>query len=222
MLLKVRLFQTIFIAVLLGVIYFNTQIKQTTTFCEELPIFMREHTAHLYRVDTFFIAKNLAELCQYLLYPVVFSTIVYWMSDFGAYALFSLSCVLICNVAVSLAYAGACIFGTIEVATTILPIVDSLPIYFYPLKYLSYFGYAYESAAINQWTRVNYIPGCDEPLNHTMNSTSTCSHNGQDVLESLSFHPSKLVFDYAAMFAMIVVLRIIAFISLWVRAVTKR
>lgn len=35
---------------------------------------------HLYRVDAFFLAKNVAELAQYLLYPIVFSSIVYWMS----------------------------------------------------------------------------------------------------------------------------------------------
>lgn len=71
------------------------------------------------------------------------------------------------------AYAAACIFGTTTIATAVLPVVvvpllafggfyinqESLPFYFYPVKYLSYFGYAFESAAINEWTRVDYIPG---------------------------------------------------------------
>lgn len=85
--------------------YFNTPIRQTTVmnvnglmfqaianmnfmfqfaavsaFCDELPIFMREHLGNLYRVDTYFIAKNLAEFVQYLVYPIVFSAIVYWMT----------------------------------------------------------------------------------------------------------------------------------------------
>uniref|UniRef100_A0A915EQR8 ABC transporter domain-containing protein n=1 Tax=Ditylenchus dipsaci TaxID=166011 RepID=A0A915EQR8_9BILA len=266
MLLKVRFFQTVFIALLLGVIYFNTPVRQTTvmningllfqsianmnfmfqfaavnTFCEELPIFMREHLAHLYRVDTFFIAKNLAELVQYVLYPIVFATIVYWMSGFvrdvTAYALFTVSCVLITNVAVSIAYAAACIFGTTDVATAVMPIFvipllafggfyinqESLPFYFYPVKYLSYFGYAFETTAINQWTRVGNISGCEGQLSgQVYNNGTTCYHTGAEVLESLSFRPSNLVFDYMAMLVMAVVLRLIAFVALVIRASTKK
>uniref|UniRef100_A0A915EME6 ABC transporter domain-containing protein n=1 Tax=Ditylenchus dipsaci TaxID=166011 RepID=A0A915EME6_9BILA len=248
------------------VIYFNTPVRQTTvmningllfqsianmnfmfqfaavnTFCEELPIFMREHLAHLYRVDTFFIAKNLAELVQYVLYPIVFATIVYWMSGFvrdvTAYALFTVSCVLITNVAVSIAYAAACIFGTTDVATAVMPIFvipllafggfyinqESLPFYFYPVKYLSYFGYAFETTAINQWTRVGNISGCEGQLSgQVYNNGTTCYHTGAEVLESLSFRPSNLVFDYMAMLVMAVVLRLIAFVALVIRASTKK
>lgn len=67
----------------------------------------------------------------------------------------------------------ACIFGTADVATAVLPVIvipllafggfyinqESLPFYFYPIKYISYFGYAYETTAINQWTRIDSIPG---------------------------------------------------------------
>ncbi|KAK5973181.1 hypothetical protein GCK32_003570, partial [Trichostrongylus colubriformis] len=35
----------------------------------------------------------------------------------------------------------------------------SLPFYFYPFKYLSYFGYAFESLTINEWSHVDSIAG---------------------------------------------------------------
>jgi hypothetical protein len=34
------------------------------TFCVELPIFLREHNNGMYRVDTYFISKMLAEVCN--------------------------------------------------------------------------------------------------------------------------------------------------------------
>nr|CAD2168985.1 unnamed protein product [Meloidogyne enterolobii] len=264
MLLKVKLFQTLLISIILGTIYFQTPIRQTTVmninglifqsianmnfmfqfaavhiFCDELPIFMREHLSSLYRVDTYFIAKNIAELIQYIIYPFVFSSIVYWMSGFVhnslAYASFVASCVCVTNVAISLSYAASCIFGTTDLALAMLPVVvipllafggfyinqQSLPSYFYPIKFISYFGYAYESAAISQWTRVSTISGCNQT---TINMTeyNTCYLNGMDVLDSLGFEPENIIFDYTALISMILGLRLVAFFALWLRAVTKK
>lgn len=77
------------------------------------------------------------------------------------------------NTAVSVAYAMACIFPQVEVATAVMPIIvipllafggffinqNTLPIYFMPLKYLSYFGYVFENMAITEWQNIDYIPG---------------------------------------------------------------
>jgi hypothetical protein len=43
--------------------------------------------------------------------------------DFFAYLLFTLSCAAITNVAVSIAYAAACIFGSTEVSMAVMPIL---------------------------------------------------------------------------------------------------
>ena len=258
MLLKVRLFQTLLIGLLLGAIYFQTPVCNSTImninglmfqavanmnfmfqfaavhiFCDELPIFMREHLANLYRVDAYFLAKNLAELVQFVVYPLIFSTIVYWMAgfvrQFTAYLFFTLSCVATTNVAVSIAYAAACIFGTIDTATAVLPILvipllafggfyinqKSLPQYFYPLKYLSYFGYAYETAAISQWSQIDYIEDCNQPI---INNATT----GWEVLHQNNFDEKNMLFDYLAMLSMIIGFRLIAYFALWLRATTKK
>ena len=49
-----------------------------------------------------------------------------------------------------------------------------------------------------------------------------CYHDGMDVLDTLSFKPENLLFDYLTMLAMFVGLRLIAFFALWLRAVTKK
>ena len=45
----------------------------------ELPIFLREHFNGSYRVDTYYITKQLAELPIFLVLPCVFVSIFYWM-----------------------------------------------------------------------------------------------------------------------------------------------
>lgn len=48
-------------------------------FCAELPVFLREHRSRLYRSDTYFLGKSLAELPLFLLVPFIFTSIVYPM-----------------------------------------------------------------------------------------------------------------------------------------------
>uniref|UniRef100_A0A914EFE0 ABC-2 type transporter transmembrane domain-containing protein n=1 Tax=Acrobeloides nanus TaxID=290746 RepID=A0A914EFE0_9BILA len=139
--------------------------------------------------------------------------------------------IIIINVAISIGYAIACIFGKASLALAILPIfvvpllafggfyinVSSLPPYFYPLKYLSYFAYGFETVAINEWSRVDQIGGC-----LTTTNTTQCYRTGEDVLHSLSFDENNLYWNLLWSFVMIVVVRIIAFLALFTHANLKK
>lgn len=48
-------------------------------FCAELPVFLRERRSRLYRTDTYFLGKSLAELPLFMLVPFIFITITYPM-----------------------------------------------------------------------------------------------------------------------------------------------
>ena len=48
-------------------------------FSGELPIFLREHHNGMYRTDVYFLAKTLALVPHFLLIPVLFVGIVYFM-----------------------------------------------------------------------------------------------------------------------------------------------
>lgn len=48
-------------------------------FCAELPVFLREHRSRLYRTDTYFLGKSLAELPLFMLVPFIFISITYPM-----------------------------------------------------------------------------------------------------------------------------------------------
>ena len=53
-------------------------------FCIEIPVFIREHSAGTYRTDVYFLTKQLADLPIFLLTPVLFMSIYYWMVGFYA------------------------------------------------------------------------------------------------------------------------------------------
>lgn len=71
----------------------------------ELPIFLREHKSNIYSVEAYFLAKSLAELPQYTILPLIYASIVYWMtglvSSFTAFLIFVAVCIALTWVAVS-------------------------------------------------------------------------------------------------------------------------
>lgn len=76
-------------------------------FCLELPIFMREHGNAMYRTDVYFLAKTLAELPLYIIFPAVFVSICYFMVGLNPEA----SKFLICNGIIILVANAATSFG---------------------------------------------------------------------------------------------------------------
>ena len=62
----------------------------------ELPIFLREHFNGMYRTDVYFISKQLAELPTFVLVPVLFVAIFYYMAGMNSnFDRFVLCCVVI-------------------------------------------------------------------------------------------------------------------------------
>ncbi len=55
------------------------QFTVINTFCLELPVFLREHHNGVYRVEIYYITKQLAELPVFLVLPVILASITYWM-----------------------------------------------------------------------------------------------------------------------------------------------
>ena len=55
---------------------FSNMFAVINVFCLELPIFLREHFNGMYRTDTYFICRQLAELPIFLFLPLVFETFV--------------------------------------------------------------------------------------------------------------------------------------------------
>ncbi|KAJ7318624.1 ATPase [Desmophyllum pertusum] len=104
LILRIRLYRSIFIGILIGIIFFQTSINQdgvrniygvlfflvtSTTFTNivavaftfpmELPVFLREHHNGMYRSDVYFLCKTTAEAPAFFIAPLFLITIGYWM-----------------------------------------------------------------------------------------------------------------------------------------------
>jgi len=259
LIVRVRLFQSIIIPIILGLVYFQTELcclsvqnvngicflfvtnltfpyvfGSVSVFCEELPVFMREHLSAVYRVDVYYITKTLAELPQYIVFPILFTTILYWMAglraDAATFFIAVLVCILITNVAVSLGYLVSTLTGDINMALTVTPVLvipfmlfggfflnaASVPVYFIWLQYLSYFKYSYEAMVINEWRGVEQIAECSN-----QNSTIGCLHSGHEVLNLLNFDENMLIWNIVILFGIFVAIRVISFLFLLGRTYRK-
>ncbi|KAJ1345655.1 ABC-2 type transporter [Parelaphostrongylus tenuis] len=66
-------------------LFFYPSINVITS---ELPVFMRESKARIYSPEAYYIAKSLAEVPQYIALPMIYSTILYWMTGYAAGCVF--------------------------------------------------------------------------------------------------------------------------------------
>lgn len=258
MVVRVRLVQTIILSLILGLIYLQLNLDQEgvqningvlflmlinmtitnmmgvlNSFPLETPIFLREYGIGLYRVDIYFICKCLAELPSFLMIPVVFSAITYWMvglyNTVEAFFIFTGVIVLVANISVSFGYIVSAGVNSVSTALAIAPPLmiplimfggfflnsDSVPVYFIWLEYLSWFKYANELLTVNQWENIDSLE-CDG--NSTSPVDSCHYHNGHQVIKYLNYDEDNLWRNIGVLLAMLVGYRLIAFFVLFVRA----
>lgn len=255
-LIKVRMLQTLMVAFLIGIIYFGQNYDQDgvvningaificitnmsfqnvfaviSVFCSELPVFMREHFNGMYRTDIYFLCKTLAEIPIFLVLPILFTSVMYFMIGLNPdpWKFIQAGCIitLISNVATSFGYLISCVSSSVVVALTIGPPVvipfllfggfflnaGSVPPYFKWLSSLSWFKYGNEALLINQWADVDNIT-CTR-LN------TTCPKDGHIILETFNFRESDYLGDYLWLFSLIIGFRLLGFLALLYRS-TRR
>nr|QEO19116.1 white [Limnogonus franciscanus] len=149
-LIKVRVLQTLMVALMIGIIYFGQKLDQDgvmningaiyvcitnmtfqnvfaviSVFCSELPVFMREHQNGMYRTDVYFLCKTLAEVPIFLFIPIMFTVVMYYMVGLNPDPVRFMAAgaifTLISNVATSFGYFISCISSSISVALSIGP-----------------------------------------------------------------------------------------------------
>lgn len=143
-----RLAQSLVLSVIAGLIYADTELNQQgiqnlsgamffilinqsfsgvfgvlQTFPLELPVFYREHKAGLYRTDTYYLAKTIADLPFQIIFTVIFCSIAYFLVGFSAtlsqFLIFTGTIVLCANTAFSLGYLISCATTNVGVALAV-------------------------------------------------------------------------------------------------------
>ncbi|CAG0902373.1 unnamed protein product [Darwinula stevensoni] len=219
---------------------FQNAFAVVNVFCQELPIFLREHQSGMYRTDVYFLSKTIADLPFFILFPTIFSAVAYFMIGLNEsverFLVCTLIIIIVSNVSCSFGYMISCIANSVTMALSLAPpfIVPimmfggfflnnaSVPVYFVWLKYISWFYYGNEALMINQWKGVEGIECGDSP---------SCTPDGEAVLDSLNFdkvNPPRIssldneVRDILLLLALMGAFRIIAFLALYVRASRRK
>ncbi|KAG5892104.1 hypothetical protein JTB14_008073 [Gonioctena quinquepunctata] len=203
---------------------FQNVFAVINVFCSELPLFLREHRNGMYRTDVYFLSKTIAEAPLFTLLPIWFTAVCYFLIGLNSeMPRFYVACgivTLVANVATSFGYMISCVSTTNSMALSlgpplIIPFllfggfflnVNSIPIYFKWLSYLSWFKYGNEALMINQWENITQI---DCP-----NGNSTCPRNGHVVLQIYNFMEDNLQFDLIALLGLIIGFRLVAYLAL--------
>nr|XP_023024221.1 protein white-like [Leptinotarsa decemlineata] len=193
-------------------------------FCSEIPLFLREHRNGMYRTDVYFLSKIIAEAPFFIVLPTLFTSVCYFMIGLNSeIPRFFVACgivILVANVATSFGYMISCVSNSNSMALSLGPPliipsllfggfflnVESIPIYFKWVSYLSWFKYGNEALMINQWENITEI---DCP-----NGNSTCPRDGHMVLQIYNFHEEALPIDIISLLALIVGFRLIAYFGL--------
>ncbi|KAK6738176.1 hypothetical protein RB195_020343 [Necator americanus] len=258
-LLQVRILQVVITSVAIGIVNFQTEVygpsiqnlegvmyncvrdmsflffyPSINVITSELPVFLRESKARIYSPEAYFISKSLAEMPQYIVLPLIYSAILYWMTGLAPTArqfiIFSLANVFQSLNAISIGYASGCVFGDEGLAITAMSgfmqamlvfggfyiNIHNIPMWMRPFSALSFFKYSFEALQINQWEDVTYIRGCTGLLS-TGNNTVYCpSETGKGLLRKRGME-GPLILNILLLIFFIVMYRVIGLIALILR-----
>ena len=253
MVTRIRIFQIITSAIIFGLLYFDQGLDQkgimningilflcvvnmsfsnmnmvVNLFCQEIPLFLREHFSGMYSSYAYFMAKQIVELPIMFLIPLLFLSILYFMvglnSSINRFVSSLLILELIAQCAVSFGYFISCLASTPQTAMALsapllMPLMlfggffindRSIPNWIDWLKYLSWLRYGNEAMMINQWEGVTGFI-CQEEEDPTR---ETCVTHGEQVLQAFGFQKENFWMNVGCMCGLVVGFKTLAFLAL--------
>jgi ABC-type multidrug transport system ATPase subunit len=244
--------QTIFLALLIGGVFFGVNngptgvqnrvgaiffiiLNQTfstlfpvlNVFPSEITVFKRERASRMYRVSTYYLSRNIADLPVQFILPIIFSSIVYWMIGFrataGAFFTFIAFTIIIVFASQSLGLAISAASPNITVANIIAPlivIVFALFGGFYSntqsfwggiswIQYISFINYAFKGLMQNEFKGLVFCP----------NDPQACTFTtGAQVIAFYQAGTPPVWVNFVVIFGFGILFKFLGFIFLWIRA----
>ncbi|KAI6652906.1 Protein white [Oopsacas minuta] len=207
------------------------------TFPGQLPVFWKEYFSGMYRIWVYFLTKTLAELPFFIFLPIFFALVVYFFAglsvDAGKFFIFYFILVLAGNASLSLGYFISTVSPTIAIALAIAPLLiipfmifgglfaqsGSLLSWLTWIEYISWFKYGFEGLMVNEWVGYKFS---NDTINACLNSTmNACFKTGEDVLGFYNLNADNFWLDVGAIFVILIVLRVIAFVALMIHTLIR-